>query len=99
MLKELWSVSPGASAVGGGKFRHSSPRSGKAFSVFLAEISVSTSLLPVLLLPVRLCLNPRNASAALGRAGAGRLLPLWRMKPCSSGAVSCKYKTKTSRKT
>lgn len=45
-------LSPGAHEEGGGNLRNSHPRTGKAFSMFLAEISLSTSL-PVLLLPVR----------------------------------------------
>lgn len=52
---------------------------GRLFSMFLAEIGLSTSL-PVFLLPVRPVaeemLNPRNTSADLGRARAGRMLPL-----------------------
>lgn len=82
------SVSPGASEEGRGNFRNSSPRTGKAFAMFLAEIGLSTSL-PVLLLPVRPVaeemLNPRHSSAYLGRARAGRLLPLCRINPSSCG--------------
>lgn len=61
-------LSPGAHEEEGGNFRNSHPRTGKAFSMFLAEISLSTSL-PVLLLPVRPVteemLNSRNTSADL----------------------------------
>lgn len=88
-----------ASKEGGGTFRNSRPKTGKAISLFRAEISFST--LPVLLLPVRAVtedmLNPRNTRntrASLGRVWAGRLLPSGGRIPLAAGAFSCKFKTK-----
>lgn len=90
-------LSPGAHEEGGGNFRNSHPRTGKAFSMFLAEISLSTSL-PVLLLPVRPVtkemLNSRSTSADLvHRQGECPCPSLGNESPIS-WAVSCKFKTK-----
>lgn len=94
-------LSPGAHEEGGGNFRNSHPRTGKAFSMFLAEISLSTSL-PVLLLPVRPVteemLNSRSTSADLvHRQGECPCPSLGNESPIS-WAVSCKFKTKKWRK-
>lgn len=79
---------PGASEEGGSTFRNTSSRTGKAFSVFLAEISLSTPL-PVLLLPVRPVAeempNAKNTSADLERAQARRLLALCGINPSGCG--------------
>lgn len=77
------------------------PGLGRLLPMFLAEIGPSTSL-PVLLLPVRPVaeemLTPRHSSADLGRAWAGRLLPLCRINPSSCGGSFLQIQTNKSRK-
>lgn len=90
-------LSPGAHEEGGGNFRNSHPRTGKAFSMFLAEISLSTSL-PVLLLPVRPVteemLTPGTPARIWCTGRETAPAPLWGMNSSISRAVSCEFKTK-----